>query len=154
MLLFSVLLCIVVLVLLVILGTGVAAFLVNSTVAATVCEVISRIAFAASMLALMLVIVPRIRETLEGFGVELPWITVQVLKCSNWNAWQSIVIGLLMIGILVADGILFAILHNQISTRRIAQWGSFVITLILTAMSFFIIAALFIPMVRLMNDLS
>ena len=147
-------LIVVLFVLLIILGTGVAAFLANSTFAASVCEVISRISFVATMLVVLFVLVPRIRDLFIGFGVELPWITVLVLSCTTWNLWQSIVIGLLMVAAAVTDGILFAIFHDQKTTRRTTQWCSFAITLILTATPFFIIAALYIPMIRLINDLS
>lgn len=153
MLLCSVVLIFVVFVLLIIAGIGVAAFRLNSTLAASVCEVISRIAFIAAMLTLLLVVVPRIREVFPGFGVELPCITVLVLSCNTSNLWQSIVTGLLVVAALVADGILFAIFHDQKRTRRTTQWCSFAMTLILTATPFFMIAALSIPMIRLINDL-
>lgn len=71
MLLFSVLLIVFILILLIIRGTAGAAFLVNSTISASVCEVISRIAFVAVM-RLMLIVFPRIREVFPGFGMELP----------------------------------------------------------------------------------
>ena len=154
MLYFGVLLIVAIFIVLVIVGTGVAAFRVNSTFAASVCEVISRVTFVAAILTIMLVAVPRLRELFIGFGVELPSITLLVFTCANWNLWQSIVIGHLMVGGLVADGILFAIFHKQKSTRRTTQWCSFAITLFLTTMLFFVIIALSMPTIGLLNDLS
>ncbi len=154
MLHFSVLLIVATFILLVIIGTGVAAFLLNSTIAASVCEVISRVTFVAAILTIMLVAVPRLREVFIGFGVELPSITLLVLACAKWNLWQSILLGLLIVGGLVADGILFAIFHGQKSTRRTTQWCSFAITLILAMMTLLIMTALYMPMIRAITDLS
>jgi amino acid transporter len=67
---------------------------------------------------------------------------------------KTILIVLLTVAGLVADGILFAVFHEQKNTRRTTQWSSFGITLILTMMMFFVITALYMPMVRLPNDLS
>ena len=64
MLHFSVLSIVAIIILLVIVGTGIAAFLLNSNIAASVCELISRVTFVAAMLAIMLVVVPRLREVM------------------------------------------------------------------------------------------
>jgi type II secretory pathway component PulF len=154
MVLFGVMLVVVLFVLLIIVGTGVAAFLAKSTVAATVCEVISRITFVAALLTLITIVMPRLVQTYIGFGVELPWITMLVLNCTVSTLWQSILLGVLLVAGGVADGLLFATFHDQQSTRRTTQWCSFLFTLFLTMMAFFLIAALYIPMIRLMNDLS
>ena len=154
MLVFCVLLIVVVVIHLMILGTGVASFFINNTVTATICEWISRFAFAASMCALMIFVIPRIREIFVGFGVELSPATVLVLNITTLNLWQVILLSLMMLFGVIVDGILFWIFHEQPSTRRITQWCSCAITLFLTAVAFFIIAALYVPVVKLINSLS
>ena len=154
MVLFGALLIVVLFVLLIIVGTGVSAFLAKSTVAATVCQVISRLTFVAALLTLVTIVMPRLLQTYIGFGVELPWITKLVLNCTTSTLWQSILLGVLLVAGGVAEGVLFATFHDLQSTRRTTQWCSFLFTLFLTMTTFFLIAALYIPMIRLMNDLS
>lgn len=151
---FGAILIVVLFVLLIIVATGVAAFLAKSTFVATVCEVISRLTFVAALLALLTIVMPRLLQTYVGFGVELPWITMLILNCTISTLRQWILSGVLLVAGVVADGILFATYHDQRSTRRATQWCSFSLTTILTMMAFFLIAALYIPMIRLMNDLS
>ncbi|MDA1230321.1 MAG: hypothetical protein O2856_06065 [Planctomycetota bacterium] len=136
------------------LGTGVAAFVTNSTAGATACEVISRATFVTVILTFALFVVPRCFEIFIGFGVELPALTILIFNLTVWNVWQSILFTLLMMFCVAADGVLFGVFHQQRSSRRLTQWISFAITICLTIIPFTIILGLYVPMVKLMNDLS
>ena len=136
------------------LGTGVAAFVARSTAGATVCEVISRISMAVALMAFALGVVEKIREILIGFGTELPTSTFLIINLTTWNLWQTIAIFLIMTMCVIADGLLFALLHAEPATRSKIQWCSFIITMCLMAIPLFLVPAMFVPLIKLMNDLS
>lgn len=142
------------LLILVSLGTGVAAFVVRSTVGATVCEVISRISIALALMMFAVGVVGRIREILIGFGSEVPPSTLIIIILTNWNLWQTFAIFLIMTMCVIADGLLFALFHAEPATRRKTQWCSFIITMCLMAIPLFLVPAMFVPLIKLMNDLS
>lgn len=136
------------------LGTGVAAFVARSTAGATVCEVTSRISISVALMAFALGVVGRITEVFMAFGTELPRSTVLILKLTTWNLWQTIAIFLIMTMCVVADGLIFALLHAEPATRRQIQWCSFMITMCLMSIPLFIFPAMFVPAIKLVNDLS
>ena len=136
------------------LSTGVAAFIARSTSRATVCEVISRISMAVALAAFALGVSGRIREYFIGFGTELPPSTLLILNLTTWNMSQAIAIFLIMTMCVIADGLLFEMLHAEPATRRKIQWCSFITTMCLMAFSLFLVAAMFVPLIKPMNDLS
>ena len=136
------------------LGTGVAAFLMQATTKATICEVISRTAFVAMILMFAFAIVPRLREMMIGFGVELPAPTLVIINLLYWTVWQAILFTFLMTSCVVTDGVVFGLFHYQQSSRRLTQWISFAITIFLTLIPLFIIVGLYMPLLKLMNDLA
>ncbi len=113
-----------------------------------------RIATMLWVLMCLLFVVPRFREIFEGFGVELPGMTVVLMKPADLSQPFSR-IGLAFLEAALAGTVgLFAFLRRQEATISSANWISIAATGILVAGYLAFPASLILPLIQLLNDLS
>jgi len=117
-------------------------------------EIAIRMATAAWLVLFLVLILPRFHAVFSGFGVELPAITTLLMKSADHSSplcWMLISIIPMS---LAAEVVLFATLRqteDQVSAANRVSIGT---TLLVIAGFALIAISLFLPLIKLLNDLS
>jgi hypothetical protein len=97
-------------------------------------------------------VVPSAKKTFDEFGVQLPWLSLSVIRVSNWVCEYWWMLAPVVLGFGVADFGLLAALSTR--SQGVALLGLVFVTLMLTSLIAVTTVALEIPKAKIKEGLS
>ena len=125
----------------------------GTTSSAISTEVISHTVGSLTLFVGMYALVPKYRAIFEDFGVELPGISVLLIRASDTAVKYSYLVALLLVALIAADAAIFRMLHKNESTRTSARIWSGCITALIGITILFSTVAIVGPSMALPNEL-
>ncbi len=117
-------------------------------------EIVNRFVAFVLLLIYLLLIQPRLVKVFEDFGTELPAVTQVVFKLSQSGYATTIFFLTTVFTMLSAEVVWFAYLKNNPATKSIACTVSLTTTALQFLWTVVCYAALLLPLVKLLKDLS
>lgn len=133
---------------------GVVAYRADSTVRAAIAQTMSVFSASLAIGIVLLYVGPRFKETVIGFGVELPGLTVWAIKVVDLALTYTPFILLNLVGSSILGVVLFFLGHRDPEVRGTARSWSLAATILISVSIALFMVALLLPLPGLIDALS
>jgi type II secretory pathway component PulF len=133
---------------------GIIAYRADSTARAAIAQAMSVFCASLAIGMVLLYVGPRFKETVIGFGVELPGLTVWAMHVVDLALTYAPFVLLNLVGSSILGVVLFFLGHRDPESRGTAKNWSLVATLTISVSIAFFFGMLLLPLPRLLDALS